>query len=59
MEKKSGGNKQHSAIIAKFNLVVDFTSSFVKSIFPQTIKFIVGIKSIFSKKEKLPENKNN
>jgi len=56
MEKKNDGEK-HNAIVEKFNLVVDFTSSFVKSIFPQTVKFVLGIRGLFSKKNP-PENKN-
>lgn len=57
MQKKDDGEK-HNAIVEKFNFVVDFTSSFVKSIFPQTIKFVFGIKDIFSKKENPSKNKN-
>jgi len=57
MQKKDDGEK-HNAIVEKFNFVVDFTSSFVKSIFPQTIKFVFGIKDLFSKKGNSPESEN-
>jgi len=55
--KKKNDEKQN-VIIEKFNVIIDLTSSFVKIIFPPTIKFIMSIKRIFSKKEKTKKEKN-
>ena len=55
-EKKS--DEKHNVIVEKFNLIIDLTSSFIKSIFPPTIRFVISIKNIFVKKEKSKEENN-
>jgi len=57
MAEKVDGN--HNAIVDKFNTIVDITSSFMKSIFPQTVKFVAGIRKVFPKSDKTKENIKN
>ena len=54
---KEDGKAHQSLVEIKFNMAVDMTGSFIKSIFPHTVKFFNNIKGVFKRDE--PENKEN